>query len=60
MRLSSTGAIKKKKKCVEKVGGVLQSMECALAEIPIKMAQPGPHKVKTNNREFLMTAHVPK
>lgn len=52
----------KEKKSVEKVGGtdVLQSMECALAEIPIKMAQPGPHKVKTNNREFLMTAHVPK
>lgn len=46
MRVSSIGAIKRKKS-VEKVGGtdVLQSMECALAEIPIKMAQ-APIKLK--------------
>jgi len=44
---------------VEKLGGTLQSMEGALAEIPIKK-DPGPHKGKTNNREFLMSAHVPK
>lgn len=55
MRVSSIGAIKRKKS-VEKVGGtdVLQSMECALAEIPIKMAQaPIKLKLTTENSWWL-------